>query len=233
MTDDPYTPMMSAERARKLREWQDRLFESGGRDEEVKLDYLGMRLEVPPQVHPPASQPELLGRAVLSEVRETDRVLDMGTGSGVNAFLAASKSQNVVAVDNNPFAVACAKANAERNGLSSRIEVVEGNLFGPVEGRFGLIVFDPPFRWFAPRDLREAASTDENYETLTAFFQQVDRYLAEEGRILIGFGSSGDIAYLHHLIRSASLDMETLSTWGLTKDGLEVEYYAYRLTRNR
>ncbi len=224
--------MMSAERARKLRKWQDRLFESSGRDETVRLDYLGMKLEVPPQVHPPSSQPELLGRAVLAEVRESDRVLDMGTGSGVNAFLAASKSWNVVAGDNNPFAVACAKANAERNGLSSRIEVVEGNLFEPVEGRFDLVIFDPPFRWFAPRDLRETASTDENYQTLTGFFQRVDRYRAEEGRILIGFGSSGDIAYLHHVIRSARMDMETLSTWGLTKDGLEVEYYAYRLTSN-
>lgn len=229
---ESYTPMMSSERARRLRDWQDRLFNSRDRDEDVRLDYLGMKLEVPHQVHPPAPQPELLGRAVLSEVRETDRVLDMGTGSGVNAFLAASRSTNVLAVDNNPFAVECAKANAERNGLSSSVQVIAGSLFEPVEGRFDLIIFDPPFRWFAPRDLRETATTDESYRTLTAFFQQVRDYLTEAARILIGFGSSGDLAYLHHLIRRAKLEMETLATWSLVKDGLEVEYYAYRLTRS-
>ena len=53
--------MMSAERAAKLRQWQDRLFESIDRDNGVTLDYLGMKLEVPPQVHPPSPQPELLG----------------------------------------------------------------------------------------------------------------------------------------------------------------------------
>ncbi len=94
-----------------------------------------------------------------------------------------------------------------------------------------MVIFDPPFRWFPPRDLRETASTDENYQTLTAFLQHVDRYLAKGGRIVIGFGSSGDIAYLHHLIRSAEMDMETFSSWGHTKNGLEVQYYAYRLTR--
>ena len=47
----------------------------------------------------------------------------------------------------------------------------------------------------------------------------------------IGFGSSGDLAYLHHLIQIAKMEMETLDTWALVKDGLEVEYYAYRLTR--
>jgi release factor glutamine methyltransferase len=43
----------------------------------------------------------LLGQAVLADVRESDRVLDMGTGSGDNAILAASKANDVVAVDIN------------------------------------------------------------------------------------------------------------------------------------
>jgi hypothetical protein len=38
-------------------------------------------------------------------------------------------------------------------------------VFEAVDGRFDLVIFDPPFRWFAPRDPLEAASTDENYRT--------------------------------------------------------------------
>ncbi|MDH2902279.1 MAG: hypothetical protein PXY39_15050 [archaeon] len=49
---------------------------------------LGRRFIVPKQVHPP--QPiTILQKSVLREVKKTDRVLDMGTGSGINAILAA------------------------------------------------------------------------------------------------------------------------------------------------
>jgi len=65
----------------------------------------------------------LLGEAVLAEVRDGDRVLDMGTGSGVNAILAATKSTDVVAVDINPRAVEAAQADVERNGVTDRVDV--------------------------------------------------------------------------------------------------------------
>ncbi|HVB14361.1 MAG TPA: 50S ribosomal protein L11 methyltransferase [Candidatus Dormibacteraeota bacterium] len=61
----------------------------------------------------------LLGAAILTEVHQGDRVLDMGTGSGVNAIRAASKGVAVVAVDINPHAVDAARLNAERNGSES------------------------------------------------------------------------------------------------------------------
>ena len=69
------------------------------------------------------------------------------------AVFAASKSTNVTAVDVNPSTVECARANAELNNLSSRITVKESDLFENVEGQYNLIIFDPPFRWFEPRDV--------------------------------------------------------------------------------
>ena len=68
----------------------------------------------------------------ITEEKETDRVLDMGTGSGIQAILAASKSSNVVAVDMNPFAVKCTKLNVNLNKLSSRIQV-ETSFFSLLE----------------------------------------------------------------------------------------------------
>jgi methylase of polypeptide subunit release factors len=56
------------------------------------VDYLGLEIAVPHGVFAPTPTSDLLGRAVLAEVRETDRVLDMGTGSGINAILAASRT---------------------------------------------------------------------------------------------------------------------------------------------
>jgi len=223
--------MMSAERARRIRAWQDDVFDKErARTEETTVEYLGLTLRIAPDVQPITSMSDLLGRAVLAEVRETDRVLDMGTGSGVNAILASSKAADVVAVDINPHAVAAARANAALNGAADRIVVVEGDLFAAVEGRFDLVIFDPPFRWFAPRDLRERNTTDEDYRTLTAFFRQVPERLTADGRILLFFGTSGDADFLDELIRESGLTVEKVASRDLEKDGLEVEYFTYRLT---
>jgi len=52
-----------------------------------------------------------------------------------------------MAVDINPVAVRCARANAVLNGLDDRIHVLEGDLFDPLPGnaRFDLVAFNPPF----------------------------------------------------------------------------------------
>jgi release factor glutamine methyltransferase len=230
--DDPadsrYRPMMSKERARVLREWPDRALAAGRRAQTLTLTHLGWTFVVPPEVYPP--HPLGLAELVLEEATAGDRVLDMGTGSGVNAIAAASTARDVVAVDVNPIAVACASANAERNGLASRIAVRHSDVFDNVSGRFDLIVFDPPFRWFRPRDVAERATADENYRALTAFFREVNGYLAPGGRILLNFGTTGDVDYLRHVIAEARLDVDELRRIEGEKDGLHVAYFAYRLT---
>jgi release factor glutamine methyltransferase len=170
-----YQPMMSKEREEKLREWHEKAIVEGQRDETLELTHLGWKFVVPPEVYPP--HPLGLAEIVLSEVREDDRVLDMGTGSGVNAIAAATRSADVVAVDVNPVAVDSARQNAELNGLAERIEASPSDVFDGVSGRFDLIIFDPPFRWFRPRDLRERGTADENYGALTTFFREVGGYL--------------------------------------------------------
>jgi release factor glutamine methyltransferase len=173
---------------------------------------------------------ELLGRAVLAEVQEADRVLDMGTGCGVNAVLAASTAREVTAVDVNPVAVSCARANAERNGVSDRVTVGLSDVFSNVEGPFDLIIFDPPFRWFKPRDWRERGTTDENYAPLTAFFDQVRDFLTPRGRVLLTFGTTGDLDYLEQQISGAHLKSEVIAHRDLVRSGQTVGYFTYKLT---
>jgi release factor glutamine methyltransferase len=98
---------MSRERVERLRAHQDAIHRAERRAERV--DYLGLVLDIPETVQPIFPVSRLLGECVLEEVRESDRVLDMGTGSGVNAILAASKGAEVVAVDINPDAVRAAR----------------------------------------------------------------------------------------------------------------------------
>jgi release factor glutamine methyltransferase len=220
---------MSAEAAERIRRWHERSYRAAQEEagDGQVFEYLGRTITVPPDVQPITGMTHLLGQAVLDEVRAGDRVLDMGTGSGVNAILAAGTAESVLAVDLSEPAVAAARANAAANGVA--IEVRHSDVFSAVDGVFDLIVFDPPFRWFAPRSVLEAATTDENYGALTRFFAQVDEHLAPGGRILLFFGSSGDLAYVHEL--SERYARETLATASLERDGVTVEYFTYRLTR--
>jgi len=154
----------------------------------------------------------------------------MGTGSGIGALLAASQSSEVVAVDINPRAVEAAAANAVRNGVAERITFLESDVFAAVDGTFDLLLFDPPFRWFKARDLLELGTADENYRALTTFMTRARQYLQPGGRILLHFGTSGDIDYLYQLIDAAGLKKEVLATEQLTRDDLAVTYYVFRLT---
>jgi Methyltransferase small domain len=77
--------------------------------------------------------------------RPVRSALDLCTGSGIHALLAAAHSQRAVAVDINPRAVCCARFNAEASGVTN-LEVFAGDLFEPVQGeRFDLITANPPF----------------------------------------------------------------------------------------
>ena len=227
-----HVPEMPAEQVERIRRhheahYQRRMAAPGA---ELRVEYLGLTLVVPPEVHPVNPTSRLLGEAVLAEVRADDRVLDMGTGSGVNAILAASRSTDVLAVDTNEHALAAARANVERNGVADRVTVRHSDVFSTVDGQFDLIVFDPPFRWFAPRDVRETASTDENYATLTAFFAGVRARLTERGRLLLFFGSSGDLAYLRRLADEAGFTVERLAHLeDVHDDGWVVGYSTFRL----
>jgi release factor glutamine methyltransferase len=227
---EQYVPWMSEQRVELLRRWHESASEELHRLGAHDVHYLGLELHVPAQVFPPTPMSDLLGRAVLDEVRAGDRVLDMGTGCGVNAILAASCTEAVVGVDVNPLAVAAAESNAERNGVAERTTFLESDLFEAVQGAFDVVVFDPPFRWFRPRDLLERAFADENYESLSRFVAEVPGRLTPEGRVLLSFGTSGDLAFLRHLIDAAGLTAQTVASRDLAKDGLVVTYLTLKLT---
>jgi hypothetical protein len=77
--------------------------------------------------------------------RRIRSTLDLCTGSGIHALLAAAHSERVLAVDINPRAARCARFNAQAGGIAN-VEVVVGDLFEAVgDQRFDLITANPPF----------------------------------------------------------------------------------------
>lgn len=227
-----FTPSLPPEHVEQIRRWHDRAHAEeleAGASERV-FDHLGTTIVCPPEVMPITPMSYLLGEAVLAEVSAGERVLDMGTGSGVNAVLAATKGAQVLAVDLNPRSLEAARANVERNSVSALVEIRHSDVFSDVEGSFDLIVFDPPFRWFKPRDWVETAMADEGYEAMTRFFRQARDHLKASGRMLIFFGTSGDLEYLQGLMTEEGFTWDAIAHDDLIRDGWKVDYFTFRVS---
>lgn len=64
---------------------------------------------------------------------------------------------------------------------------------------------------------------------MTRFFRQALRYLTDSGRILIFFGTSGDLAYLLPLIDNVGFLHEVVAQRSLIEDGWQIDYFTFRL----
>lgn len=157
------------------------------------------------------------------------RALDVGTGSGIHALLAARHAKHVVAIDVNPRALAYTELNAGLNGLDN-VECRRGSFFEPVDGEtFGLITCNAPFvvspesRW-AYRDsgfrgddvtahvIAEAAEhlADDGYATLLGSWLIVDDQEPEERPLEWVKGIGCDVWILTALESDA---LEHAATW--------------------
>lgn len=141
--------------------WRFRLFQHH-RHGRLVLEYVAGR---PFVVLPSVFNPKLFrtGEFLANRLDATlippgSSVLELGTGSGVVAVVAAHWARRVIAVDINPEAVRCARINALVNRVEDRVEVRTGDLFAPVRGeRFDRVVFNPPYYQGTPRDAADHA----------------------------------------------------------------------------
>jgi hypothetical protein len=115
-------------------------------------------------------------------VRPASRLtLDLGTGSGFQALIAANHSEKVLGTDRNPRAIAFARFNALLNGITN-VEFVAGDLFEPVNGqRFDLIVCNPPFVISPENRLQYRDSGYRGDEICERIVRAGPEYLAEGG----------------------------------------------------
>lgn len=89
--------------------------------------------------------PGAISLGALTPQSAVESVLDLGTGGGIQALLAAQHAERVVATDISPRALNFAAMNARLNKIEN-IELRAGSFFDPVEGeRFDHIIANPPF----------------------------------------------------------------------------------------
>ena len=106
------------------------------------IKYQGMEFQTCNKVYEPAEDTFLLAENL--KVKKTDKVLEIGTGTGIIAIITSKITERVVAVDINKHAVECAKMNSNIN--HSNIDVRLGDLFDSIKDeKFDTILFNTPY----------------------------------------------------------------------------------------
>jgi len=181
-----------------------------GRREFYGLDFL-----VNPHVLIPRPETELLvEKAVeIAQNRENYTIADIGTGAGAIAVSLAAHlpGAGIYATDISPRALAVARENAERHGVSDRITFLQGNILEPLPEPVDLIIANLPYvrreemAPGGPLDGEPALALDGGEDGLTgirAFCRQAGGKLKPGGAVLVEVGQ-GQAAAAAEMLREA------------------------------
>src|SRR5687767_1552000 len=173
--------------------------------------YRGLTLRLDPGVQPPKAGSLLLCRHL--DVRPGERMLEIGSGAGLAAIMAARAGARVIATDVRPEAVACTRGNAARNRVGDQVDVRLGDGFAPVAGlSFDLVCTNPPQMPTPPereRDDAEAAADSggpDGWALLDRVIREPPAYLEPGGRLVfLLFGFLG-VERARRRLRDAGLE---------------------------
>ena len=161
--------------------------------------FYGRDFRVSREVLDPRPETETLVELALSEPFE--RVLDLGVGSGaiLVTLLAERPDASGLGVDISETDCLQASANAVLHGVAERAGILQSDWFGAVEGRFDLIVANPPY--LAAEEMRDVApelslhepqiALTDGGDGLSAYrvlADQAQGYLTADGRVLAEIG---------------------------------------------
>ena len=179
--------------------------------------FYGRSFSVTGDVLDPRPETEELVAEALKHPFET--VLDLGTGSGciLLSLLAERSDATGIGADLSDAALRVATQNRTALDLDARAEFVSGSWFGPVQGRFDLIVSNPPYiaademtglsqdvlLWEPHLALTPGGDGLEPYRILT---RQAPDHLNTNGRLIVEIGPSQGPA-VAEMFRAAGFEM--------------------------
>jgi len=182
-----------------------------------RIRFDGLTFDVCDDVYEPAEDSFLFAQNL--NVRRSEVVLDLGTGSGILALIAATQgAQSVLAVDLNPYAVRCAKMNAELNGVDN-VDFLQSDLFSALRGgvKFDLVMFNAPY---LPSEAVEQVSWIERSwaggadgrAVIDRFIAQVRAYLKLHGRVLLMQSTLTGVEQTMRAFQACGLKAELVAT---------------------
>jgi len=123
---------------------------------------------------------EYVDLVATTPIRDKSLAFDIGVGTGVlSAVLAKRGVQHIIATDQDPRALACARENLQRLQRLDKVELVQTDLFP--EGKAPLIVCNPPWVPARPSSPIEHAVYDEGSRMLRGFLSGLRAHLTPNG----------------------------------------------------
>ncbi|MBT4936090.1 methyltransferase [Candidatus Woesearchaeota archaeon] len=179
-------------------------------------------------MYQPAEDSYLLQKYV--EKHSFGRVLDMGTGSGIQALTAQDTKnvKEVIAVDIDSGVVKQLQKKLSKK-LFKKITVIQSDLFENVEGQFNIIIFNPPY---LPQDkgIEDKAlyGGKKGWEVSERFFVDVSKFLLPDGKILFLFSSLTNKTKIDTIIKENAFTARLLEQ---QKMPMFEELYVYEITK--
>lgn len=197
-----------------------------------EVDFRGVSLKIDPEVFNPSYTRVTNLLADNMEVRSGEEVLDMFTGSGIIALLSAQKALKVIGVDISPYAVECAKKNADRLGLSDKVTFHQGSLWTPLNGqKFDLITANPPLLPAIPESMLESAVADSlDMSVASNFISGIATHLKPSGRAYMAFSNACKVIWDNPLQRVTSIGKEHGLDTSVVAE-VDAGYELYRIIR--
>jgi release factor glutamine methyltransferase len=197
---------------------------------QIKAGHNLIKIDTHPKVYEPSEDSYLMLDSV--EIKKGETVLDIGTGTGILAIYAALCGGDVSAIDINPFALELAEKNAEKNKIA--IKIIQSDLFENVRGRYGVIIFNPPY---VPTPEKE--KTDgfiekawdggpDGTKGITRFLCGFDQHLAAGGRVYLLISSLNDVKAIKSAIAAKSFSCAVKNERNLSGEIL----YVLKLVRS-
>ncbi|MCC8396437.1 class I SAM-dependent methyltransferase [Paraburkholderia sp. MMS20-SJTR3] len=145
----------------------------------VEIEALGERIHPHYGVFSPV-RGEYVDLVARTPLPSLELAFDIGTGTGVLAALLAKRGvQKIVATDQDPRALECARENLARLGYSGQVELVQQDLFPA--GRAPLVVCNPPWVPARPASPLEYAVYDPDSRMLLGFLNGLADHLTTDG----------------------------------------------------
>lgn len=163
-------------------------------------EFWGRWFSVTPDVLDPRPETESLIEIALQN-GPYQRILDLGTGSGILAVTLAAEwpEARAIAVDISSEAIEVATKNATAHEVASRVNFIVSNWFDAVSGQFDLIVSNPPY--ITADEMNELSPDVRNWEPFLALTPggdgldsyriisaMLDQFLAVDGLALFEIG---------------------------------------------
>ncbi len=143
---------------------------------------------------------------LVDDPTEVSHVLDLCTGSGCLAILAARTflEAEIDAVDISPDALEVARRNITDNDLAERIRLFQGDLFAPLKNRkYDVILTNPPYvdadamaalpAEFRAEPALALAGGADGLDIVRRILKEAPKYLTSEGGLLCEFGTGREI----------------------------------------